>query len=70
MSHFKWAEPTKPKVSVLDVIEEKPDSVVKIGKEEKECLKIWLEFIEAVPAKVSLPGFPIWVMEFGATHPF
>jgi len=70
LSHFKWIEPAKPKVSVLSVIEGKPDCVVIIGKEEKECLKIWQEFIEAVPAKVMLPGFPIWAMEFGATYPY
>ncbi len=70
LSHFKWLEPPQTKVSVDSVIEAKPAIIKEIGKDEKECLKIWQEFIEAIPENIKLPGFPIWAMEFGATYPY
>lgn len=70
LDHFQWMAPIVTQTSVFDFLDTKPSSIVRIGKEEEECLNLWQEFISAIPAEAKLPGFPIWSMEFGATYPF
>ncbi len=70
LDHFDWMAPVVTETSVFDFLDSSPTSVVKIGKDEEECLNLWQEFISAIPSEIKLPGFPIWSMEFGATYPF
>lgn len=70
LKHFEWMAPTIGETSVFDFLETSPSTVVKIGKDEENCLKLWQEFISAIPADTKVPGFPIWSMEFGATYPY
>ena len=41
----------------------------KLSAKQSGCLKTWQKFISALPKKQSLPKFPVWAMEFGATYP-
>jgi DNA (cytosine-5)-methyltransferase 1 len=70
LDHFDWMAPVVTETSVFDFLDLSPTSVVKIGKDEEECLNLWQEFISAIPTELKLPGFPIWSMEFGATYPY
>jgi DNA (cytosine-5)-methyltransferase 1 len=73
LSHFSFDEIDKVKtkeVNILHFIEENPATIRRIPKKNIECLKLWQEFIKAIPKEVKLPGFPIWSMEFGATYPY
>jgi DNA (cytosine-5)-methyltransferase 1 len=70
LTHFEWMAPTVSETNVYDFLETSPTEIVKIGREENECLQLWQEFISAIPSDIKMPGFPIWSMEFGATYPF
>lgn len=70
LKHFEWLAPTVGETSVLDFLEKSPSSIVKIGDDEENCLRMWQKFISAIPAEIKIPGFPIWSMEFGATYPY
>ncbi len=43
---------------------------LKLSKEAKEVLELWSNFIESFPKNKTLPSFPIWSHEWGATYPF
>ena len=58
------------KISINDYIIDGQSDVKKISKQNIDCLKLWQEFISAVPSEEKIPGFPIWSMEFGATYPY
>lgn len=73
LSHFSFKEIDKLKTNQFDIhqfIEENSLSAKKLPQKNIECLKLWQEFIDAIPAETKLPGFPIWSMEFGATYPY
>lgn len=70
LSHFTWPVPNHKPVDIKSILDKNPASAKKIDKEELECLKLWQDFINRIPKKDKLPGFPIWSMEFGATYPF
>lgn len=42
----------------------------KLEKEKVMVLDVWQQFLDVFPKNESLPGFPIWSMEFGANYPF
>lgn len=56
--------------TIYNYIDENPAKYKKIPKENIECLKLWQQFINAIPKDYKMPGFPIWSMEFGATYPY
>lgn len=66
---FPEAETDISNLSINSVLEESPSESTPISKQVKECLNVWEEFIRAFPAEDSLPSFPVWSMEFGATYP-
>lgn len=55
---------------IYKFIDENPVTAKKLPKKNIECLKLWQEFLDAIPKETKLPGFPIWSMEFGATYPY
>ena len=69
LSHFEWVEPETYNSSVKDFIistnEIRPLEPIKI-----KVLEVWQEFLDRFPKRATLPGFPIWAMEFGATYPY
>jgi len=70
LSHFEWPIPNHAKADIRSVLDRNPKDAKKVDKEELACLKLWQEFISRIPSNDSLPGFPIWSMEFGATYPY
>jgi DNA (cytosine-5)-methyltransferase 1 len=71
LKHFVWPEPNfEGEINVYDFIDETPTDVRKVHADELACLDLWQEFLDIIPPKDNIPGFPIWAMEFGATYPF
>lgn len=70
LKSFNWPTPI-PATRVLgDLLEDKPDNERKVKNGEEKALRIWQEFIDAIPDDVELPSFPIWTTEYQATYPF
>jgi len=63
-------ESKEPLMNIDQFIEEHPQKFKALPKANQECIRLWQQFIDALPEKTKLPGFPIWGMEFGATYPF
>ncbi|MBS1636471.1 MAG: DNA (cytosine-5-)-methyltransferase [Bacteroidetes bacterium] len=75
LKHFSFDNIDKLKTGlsendIYNFIEDNPITAKKLPKKNIECLKLWQEFIDALPNDVKIPGFPIWSMEFGATYPY
>jgi DNA (cytosine-5)-methyltransferase 1 len=73
LTHFSFNDIDTLKTNQFDIlqfIEKNPVSARKLPQKNIECLKLWQEFITAIPNEIKLPGFPIWSMEFGATYPY
>jgi len=68
---FHWPQPTHTglQLSIRDVLDAKPEGAVAVSKRDRDCLKVWQEFLELFPKSCKLPSFPIWSMEFGASYP-
>jgi len=73
LNHFNFNEIDQLKTQVLDInqfIEQDYEHAKKIPERYKDCLSLWQDFLDNIPADVNIPGFPIWGMEFGATYTF
>ena len=70
LNHFQWPQKVPLEANVQNYLDANPLSSLNLEKEKSECLDIWQEFLERIPANDKLPSFPIWAMEFGATYPF
>ncbi|MTE25666.1 DNA cytosine methyltransferase [Winogradskyella ouciana] len=70
LQHFNWPEPSKSTESILEFLDVNPKEATKLENEKISVIKLWQEFINKIPLEDSLPSFPIWSMEFGATYPF
>ncbi|WP_158850131.1 DNA cytosine methyltransferase [Algibacter sp. L1A34] len=70
LQHFNWPEPSESTDSILNFLDVNPSDATKLEDEKISVIKLWQEFIDKIPLEDSLPGFPIWSMEFGATYPF
>ena len=59
------------KCDINSIIDEKDTNITPLKPETHEQLAVWQEFIEHVIANGdTLPGFPIWAMEFGADYDY
>ncbi len=73
LDHFSFSAIDDQKADIIDIqqfIEESPQHYKALPKANKECLKLWQQFVDAIPKDTKMPGFPIWGMEFGATYPY
>lgn len=74
LTHFNFPMPDKGAsrfCNINKVIDADDTNVVKLKPETREKLAIWQEFIdETIAHGESIPSFPIWAMEFGATYDF
>ena len=70
LQHFNWPEPSNSTDSILDFLDTNSTNATKLEDEKIEVINLWQQFIEKIPLEDSLPSFPIWSMEFGATYPF
>lgn len=69
---FEWPQPAAngDRLSISDVLDEKPSDAVGLSEQVIRCLETWQEFLKTFPEKEQLPSFPIWSMEFKATYPY
>lgn len=72
LDHFDWPQSTHSldEVSIRDVLDNNPPDARPLGDKFIEYLETWQLLLDALHADESLPSFPIWAMEFGATYPF
>lgn len=62
---------TKTICDINTIIDEKDEEVIPLKPETVNQLKIWQKFIDQTIAHGdSIPSFPIWAMEFGATYDY
>lgn len=72
LSEFSWPIPTSElkDLDIRSVLEESPPDAKLITSQAQDCIRVWQEFLKAIPSGSKLPSFPIWSMEFGATYPY
>ena len=67
LSQFRWPEKTNTGVSIDTVLDSYPENARQIPERVEQCLDVWQEFLDRVPAEEKIPH-PLWSMEFGATY--
>lgn len=67
---FQWPEPTHSETSIETVLDKSPAEAKKLAPHVEDCLTQWNGFVNAAPAELYLPSFPLWSMEWGADYPF
>jgi DNA (cytosine-5)-methyltransferase 1 len=70
LKNFLWPVEEKKELSILSALTENPSEAKKLTPQAIRCLEVWQDFLDRIPSEASLPSFPIWSMEFGATYPF
>jgi DNA (cytosine-5)-methyltransferase 1 len=70
LDEFKWPATSDAATNIDTVLDDDPPEAKQLSAQVKECLEVWNEFLEACPADVELPSFPLWSMEWGATYPY
>ncbi len=71
LSSFQWPVPPKDVAPDLNsILDKNPKDARPLTPPVLSCLDVWQKFIKKYPAKIELPSFPIWSMEFGATYPY
>ena len=70
LNGFAWPATSEAETSIDTVLGKNPPEAKQLSPQVKECLTVWNDFLKRSPAKVELPSFPLWSMEWGATYPF
>ncbi|MFM8901025.1 MAG: DNA cytosine methyltransferase [Burkholderiales bacterium] len=70
LKSFSWPKKSKEETSIDSVLDKMPEDAKKLSAQVHNCLSVWNEFLKACPKSVSLPSFPLWSMEWGATYPY
>lgn len=72
LNHFSWpkATHTQKDISIRDILDVEPDEAKKLPDNFINYLNTWQRFLDKFPLEDSMPSFPIWAMEFGATYPY
>lgn len=70
LTSFSWPETTTVETSIDSVLDDQPADAKKLSSRVRACLDVWDAFLKACPKNVTLPSFPLWSMEWGATYPF
>jgi DNA (cytosine-5)-methyltransferase 1 len=70
LTGFKWPVATNGETSVSSVLDDRPTDAKGLAPHVLECIEAWAAFMKACPARVALPSFPLWSMEWGATYPY
>lgn len=73
LEHFSFDEIDNNKKKIIElenIIERNPLNPKKLPLVNQNCIKLWQDFIDALPKDIKIPGFPIWGMEFEADYPF
>ncbi|WP_226687399.1 DNA (cytosine-5-)-methyltransferase [Stutzerimonas stutzeri] len=69
LDNFEWPTPTDEATHISSVLEGTVSDVKALPSHILELLALWQEFIELLPKETTIPYFPIWSMEAGATYP-
>lgn len=71
LTGFTWPEPTHTEndVAISSILDVLPNEAMLLPAAFHSYLDVWQEFLTLIPEDASLPSFPIWAMEFGATYP-
>lgn len=68
---FSFPKPIKRKCDIKRIIEEDDTNIIKIKSDTRHQLEVWQEFLDLTVAHGdTIPRFPIWAMEFGATYDY
>jgi len=70
LSHFHWPEPPEAIPDIRSVLDPDPKDARTLPDHYMQCLDVWQEFLDRLPAHEPLPSFPIWAFEFGASYPY
>jgi len=71
LSSFRWPVPPKDvELDLNSILDKNPKEARPLTPTVLSCMEVWQKFIKNYPAKIELPSFPIWSMEFGATYPY
>ena len=71
LKNFHFPTPNKQTCDIKTIIDENDTAVTKLNPKTRLQLAIWQEFIDNTVANGdSIPTFPIWAMEFGATYEY
>lgn len=70
LDDFQWPVTSNAETNIDTVLDKYPADAKQLSARVRECLEVWDEFLQACPANVELPSFPLWSMEWGATYPF
>jgi DNA (cytosine-5)-methyltransferase 1 len=72
LSSFSWPEPTHTAndISIEGILDTNPAGARALTPASIKYLNAWQALLDQLPTDQSLPSFPIWAMEFGATYPF
>jgi DNA (cytosine-5)-methyltransferase 1 len=68
---FEWPKPTHrlEDVDIRSILDHRPTDAKPLPPAFVSYLDVWQRLLDALPADMDLPSFPIWAMEFGATYP-
>lgn len=71
LGEFKFPEPTYTPCDIHDIIDETDTDYIPLKEDTRRHIEIWSEFVRlAAENNCTLPGFPIWAMEFGADYDY
>lgn len=71
LGNFDFPEPTNSPCDIASIIDEADTDITKLKLETRQQLALWQEFIDnVISSGESIPSFPIWAMEFGATYEY
>lgn len=69
LNDFKWPERTNVPLDIRTILEPAGTPTKRLPVRERDALRLWQRFLEALPPNTQLPSFPIWAMEFRADYP-
>jgi DNA (cytosine-5)-methyltransferase 1 len=70
LEDFEWPKASNAETSIETVLDDNPADAKQLSTQVSECLEVWNAFLQACPANVDFPSFPLWSMEWGATYPY
>ncbi len=71
LDDFKFPIPTNEECDITKIIDASDTDYMALKRVTREHLEVWEEFIQHIQrVDETLPGFPIWAMEFGATYEY
>lgn len=71
LGDFQFPVPTNTPCDIRTIIDESDTSIIRLKAETIFQLEVWQEFIDnLINSGDSIPTFPIWAMEFGATYDY